>query len=434
MFMMIENKGIAPLEGFTLLGVSTARGDSDKIGQFGTGNKQAINVLLRNGLNPTIFLDTKRLQFFSETEKMGSHTYHRVYYKLSNRKPQPTGFSLEFGEIDWTDVSMALREFVSNAIDQSSGNIDDVVVKVVNRQVAKKGTTRIFIPLDSAVQKFVNELDRWFLHWSDKQHCRIIDKPALSMARIYRKGVFVREIAYGGPSLFDYNFGDDLTIDECRNLSDFSARHAVGMAISKDAVALAKLFRHMRDGEDSWEARLGEWELTYCADKEAWRKAWYEVFGDAVVSDRLEVSQVAKAKGFSVVEVDRAFFPAVIANGITAASSLITKVESSGNQIVDVTPGARETLNTMWDLLEKLELTGGKSKPNLACFSRAMDGGVVLCGYYESGTVYINVDNDNCRQTILEELAHYVTGSTDLSRDFQQWAFQMAARMTGYII
>ena len=52
MFLCVQNPGVAPVEGFTLLGVSTTRdcGVDGAIGQFGSGNKHAINVLLRAGL------------------------------------------------------------------------------------------------------------------------------------------------------------------------------------------------------------------------------------------------------------------------------------------------------------------------------------------------------------------------------------------------
>ena len=50
-YLVIQNPGVAPIEGFTLLGVSTTRdcGVEGTIGQFGSGNKHAINVLLRAG-------------------------------------------------------------------------------------------------------------------------------------------------------------------------------------------------------------------------------------------------------------------------------------------------------------------------------------------------------------------------------------------------
>ena len=51
-FLKIENIGVCPPEGFTVLGVSLADTSNHEgvIGQFGSGNKHAVAVLLRNGL------------------------------------------------------------------------------------------------------------------------------------------------------------------------------------------------------------------------------------------------------------------------------------------------------------------------------------------------------------------------------------------------
>jgi hypothetical protein len=48
--------------------------------------------------------------------------------------------------------------------------------------------------------------------------------------------------------------------------------------------------------------------------------------------------------------------------------------------------------------------------------------------------VYINEDlakgaSVELRQTVLEELAHYLTKSTDCTRDLQDWAFKLAVRL-----
>jgi hypothetical protein len=50
------------------------------------------------------------------------------------------------------------------------------------------------------------------------------------------------------------------------------------------------------------------------------------------------------------------------------------------------------------------------------------------------GVVYINEDlatgtSVELRQTVLEELAHYLTGSKDETRDLQDWAFKLAVKM-----
>ena len=54
-------------------------------------------------------------------------------------------------------------------------------------------------------------------------------------------------------------------------------------------------------------------------------------------------------------------------------------------------------------------------------------------GFYREGAVYLNENicsgaGVTLRQVAIEELAHYITGSTDNSRDFQQWALEFGVR------
>ena len=47
-YLIITNKGEIEPQALHLVGASTKRGDSSKIGQFGSGNKYALAYLLRN--------------------------------------------------------------------------------------------------------------------------------------------------------------------------------------------------------------------------------------------------------------------------------------------------------------------------------------------------------------------------------------------------
>jgi hypothetical protein len=64
-YLEIENLGVCPPEGFTVLGVSLADTSEHQgvIGQFGSGNKHAVAVLLRHDLAPVVFAGTLRLEF-----------------------------------------------------------------------------------------------------------------------------------------------------------------------------------------------------------------------------------------------------------------------------------------------------------------------------------------------------------------------------------
>jgi glycyl-tRNA synthetase (class II) len=62
-----------------------------------------------------------------------------------------------------------------------------------------------------------------------------------------------------------------------------------------------------------------------------------------------------------------------------------------------------------------------------------MSGESMEYGFWNRADNSINIHKDYIRsnQTILEELAHYITGATDNSRDFQDYAFKLATAFMG---
>src|SRR5689334_6762544 len=110
-YLLIRNAGLAPLESFTILGLSTARGEAEKIGQFGSGSKHGILALMRAGITPRIFIGQDELVFSTHPAKMGEKEYQEVRYTFQGEQHK-TGMCLEFGALDWDSPSMALREFI----------------------------------------------------------------------------------------------------------------------------------------------------------------------------------------------------------------------------------------------------------------------------------------------------------------------------------
>ena len=156
MYLLIENSGLCPVEGLTILGCTTTRyaNNEDTIGNFGSGSKMGISVLLRNGIPPIIYCGTLRLEFFTEplsvNDGLHSRIFNQVWVKITGKhdgkqhnRTQQLGWVLDHGEPDWTNVDMALREFVSNALDRSireSGNIFNASISEENTPRAKVAT------------------------------------------------------------------------------------------------------------------------------------------------------------------------------------------------------------------------------------------------------------------------------------------------------
>ena len=132
-YLKIENPGVCPIEGFILLGATSKRlADNDSpytVGQFGSGNKHALNVLLRAKLFPVVFCGNHKLEFTTKPGKMkaleGDTDYNRVVVKHGGTDEDGTSVTYseelsqtdEYGILDWNCLGMAFREFVSNAID-----------------------------------------------------------------------------------------------------------------------------------------------------------------------------------------------------------------------------------------------------------------------------------------------------------------------------
>ena len=55
MYLIIANPGETQVEAFTVLGASAARGNVEKIGQFGSGAKHAVLCALRSGIPIQIY-------------------------------------------------------------------------------------------------------------------------------------------------------------------------------------------------------------------------------------------------------------------------------------------------------------------------------------------------------------------------------------------
>ena len=481
-FLKIENPGVCPVEGFILLGATSKRlADNDSpycIGQFGSGNKHAINVLLRAKLFPVVFCSNHKLEFGTKPGKMkaleGEAGYNRVVVKHGGTDEDGTSVTYteelsqtdEYGVLDWNHLGMAFREFVSNAIDaaiavnhQTNGTVkwpwDGVKVELVPEEKlrAKRGWTRVFVPADNEeVVRFFAHLGKWFLHFSEPEAItgNILTKksrnldPNCHTAVIYRRGVRVREIdQYATESLFDYNL-NDLRVDESRNVDDYQCRNAAAKAMAKASPeVLATWLRSFRDGKPYWEHQVGGYELRpgwgdnpedVTARKANWTKA-VELVGDSVVlATKDGPVETLSRKGYSPLEVPEIVVQAAEQYGCPTPSKVLSADELNGRESFDPLPDAVAALDWVWEQVDRAGMTDGKAKPPIRCFRKVMSGGVVTRGFLRDGIVYVNEDlatgtSVELRQTVLEEVAHYLTGSKDETRDLQDWAFKFAVRV-----
>lgn len=419
MYLMIKNLGVAAVQAFTVLGLSTARGDASKIGQFGSGSKHSVNLLLRNHMGPTICLGYERLTFHTRPDVMDGKPYDLVFYNFKGEN-HPTGMALEFGELDWNNVEMALREFISNAIDRVG--YENIEVQLVDDITPYEDSTTVYIPANDQVKQYFNNLPEYFLHFAGLADVEILEKAEPSPAKIYRKGVFVREVKE--LSLFDYNFGDAVKIDESRNMDDNACLVGAAATLGRNTSLLAKWVRSCTEDRPAlWEDRFRSWDLGYTAV----RAAYAEAFGDAAICKDEKILDNVRRQGHKgiIVKHNRHIFTGC---SLPDGDELQGKAAQNGVMVCKTTAPMRRTFKKVWTKLENKGLTNNKTEPELVAFRLPMDyEGKVLGGFYDNGKCYINMEHETRISTHLEEIAHYITGACDGERAFQSYAFQVAA-------
>jgi len=469
MYLMVQNPGVAPVEGYLLLGVSTTRdcGVSGTIGQFGSGAKHAINTLLRAGLAVTIYCGKTKLDFQTRDDVIDDglvkKPIKRVYCKMggTSTRTVDTGWVLDFGALDWTNLAMALREFVSNAIDRTireKGDFvpailsEDLRVALVDEPRARDGYTRVYIQVNEDVQRYYGELPRRFLHFaSDPSQVKksILPKTNRNIgdgqtAMIYREGVLVREVGECKKrSLFDYNFrAAELHIDESRNSSEYEVKAACSRLMAgADSSLLAAVFKSLTDGEETFEAELDpyyicpSWQTPKPEQKKAWQQAWQATAGDAVLVRDVGQGDFVQRKGLPAAVVKAPGWAEVAERfELPTAKRLLSENEQKGREILPATEYAQHAVDMVWGWLEGLNLTNGKVKPPVGGFRDIMNAGSRLLGFCDDTGVYLADDHASGMsktlvKTALEECVHWCTKATDCSRDFQDFLLRLVVEI-----
>ena len=474
-YLKIENVGVCPTEGFTIFGASSKNETTDPniIGTFGSGAKHGISLALRQGLMPIVYCGKTRLAFYTKPLKIkgvaGEAVHQQLCVKISGHtednktinQDRELDHTLSYGNKDWSELSLALREFVSNAIDacyEQGLSQDCMSVELVeeNQVRAKGGTTRIFVPATMDVVRFHQEIGKWFLHFSEPQNmetkllfkkdrnCVDSSGNKKSTAVIYRRGVRVREFTSSNvPSLFDYNI-PDLSIDESRTIDDWKAKFECGQALAQaeDPTVPTLIFQKLAKEETCWELEQDGFALTYnIPDKlnkqQMWHNAFYAVCGKNAVLTTSALADRVKEKGYIPVILSNnhnGFMKFLKELSIRSDVDVLSANDLNGRKIFAPSIAVTQALNWVWDKLEQIDMTYNRPKPEVRCFKQMTESSSMTFGYWLDGTVYINEDvsqntNNSLMDTVVEEVAHHITKATDGSRDFANFLIRMSVEL-----
>lgn len=324
------------------------------------------------------------------------------------------------------------------------GTWEDAVIEMVpeNKVRAKAGWTQVFVPVIPAIQRWFNELPKRFLHFSDfdclgstvmlpKKDRNL--EPGNAGPMIYRRGVFVREMDSASPSIFDYQL-ENLNIDECRNADEANVRVSCGQAIADAPVEVLREYLEKMVRGHVWEEVLDSYTLCYHDNdtivkrKLNWQLAWSECFGDGVACHQL-VADLLERKGKKPIIIKNpSLLSALREYEVPHDHAILSKMEEDGLEPLPATEDVLAVVKETWDNLLDIGMTMKKDMPKTHCFRKFSEGGQVLSGYYLEGSndVFINIDigvgkSDKLYDVVFEEIAHYITGAYDFTRDFQNF-------------
>ena len=313
---------------------------------------------------------------------------------------------------------MAVREFVSNAIDEGDNNI----IPSTEIVAGKEGHTRFYI---EHVPQIKEVIDNWDTYFSFDRTDAIIDLPAGKVFPnicyqhqriLYRRGIRCYD---AGEALYHYDL-PNFTINESRVIDnlygarrvvrDFLIEHAtkdVAATIMEGAFRDAVFLETNLDFHDSWHKL---------------NSAWREAIGNRIVinqdlsgfyQDRLKEPHLVVCK--SLAKKIKECFSDVEVCGIGQDDEVFTSP-------VESTPKMQYQLNKALDALKEMKYEI-KYPIEVVTFSRSS-----VLGLAKNGTIYISPKqfDKGIREiavTLIEENEHLITNHDDCTREFQDHLF-----------
>ena len=183
-YLLIENKGEIDVNGLILMGGSTKRDSQTSIGFFGSGNKYAIATLLNKNINFKIFSGENEIKITTKDVNFRDKHFKQIFIN-----GKETSLTTDMGP-SWEEW-FAIREWVSNSIDEGDSNI----VPNIETLNAKEGYTRFYIEINETIKTVIDEWDSYFtfdrldIHFEEKNNKILSNIDQDENLVLYRKGI-----------------------------------------------------------------------------------------------------------------------------------------------------------------------------------------------------------------------------------------------------
>ena len=415
--LLIENKGELDISSLVLIGASTKRNDSDKIGFFGSGNKYAIATLIRYGIKFFIFSGDKKIEIATEDVAFRDMVFKKIIID-----GQPTSLTTDMGPL-W-EPWMAIREWVSNSIDEGAYN----VIASTDTVSGREGYTRFFVEHDPAINEIIDNWNSYFTFDREDVITQGVDGQIFSQIDennnlvLYRKGIRVF-FDKGLTSLYQYDLST-YEINESRIIDSIhSAEYRTSRFLGNTPnVSVARKILKEAFVNNHWEARL-PWRYGIGGSlSAAWREAIdnHVIIVDNVSGYFMDIQQSTPCFVVSIEmaqQIKRSFSDVKIYGMDDSGDTVgFKKIEPNTKQeflLKDCIKFCEETQYIIDYPIEIVEFE------EMSVLGRAYQGKILLAGrLFEEGRKEIV-------RTLIEENEHLKTGLKDCSRAFQNHLFNL---------
>ena len=424
-YLLIRNKGLAPTDSFRLLGGSTKRDDQQTIGQFGSGTKYVIPSLLRHNIDFHIYAGKNEIPVTTEVLTFKDKVFEEIIIDGRN-----TSITTDFGGIDWNDPFQWIREFYSNAMDEDT----DAIMEVVDTIHPKDGYTSVYIQYTEGIQKVMENIGMYFLKFRGEplfytQYGSVYKKVNnAKKINFYRKGIFVQDHYYYSRYDFDSSYIELNEARQSKNTYHDRQVYALAWKSCPNPELILYMLRNMYSDDYDNERSL-DWEYTGYGNipKGEFSDAWKEV----VTSNKFYAAEALMM--FEKEEVkDRIAIPAILARELISQFGDVDVLgfnanSKSGVDYIEIKPN-EDLVNSVIDALHQLKQTRYKHRiieDTAFKYARFKDKEVMAMAMPHENTIYISerfVDmySEEQQATLIEEYEHINTNYSDETRNFQQ--------------
>ena len=414
-YLRIFNDGEIDTNALFLLGASTKRGDSEKIGFFGSGNKYAVATLLRKGVPFRVFSGEREILF--ETQPV---TYRNETFGVIFIDGQKSSFTTSMGPT-W-ETWFALREFISNAKDEGGYSLDCTEQELRGQE----GVTQICIEMTEEIQGFYDSLNLYIRTDDELESVDtsegivdIIPKQKDALLVVYRKGIRANHTETKYKSVVNYDF-DKLSINESRVYnSDFDVKCGMaGALLACSDKGVIERYLEVKDDDTYVESLL----TSHFQIARSVSDTWGDVIGDTLV--------VADGRSQHMPADD--LYGALILKDelVTKLAAHFPNMRIAGRDgyRFDLVLVTQEFTDRVTKALAFLARLGYHENGFIIVPVKFWDGDMIAQYIQRTKTCCLGVDklgdDDVLIATLFEELAHHNTGYGDGERIFEQWIIE----------